>query len=177
MKQSHRRGFGSGLHAAMRSHTGAQFGRYSVVGLTGFVIDFGLYGVLTRTIPFWRTYYIGANVISFCCAVVNNFIWHKLWTFREQPEATEAAAVKTTHARQPREQASARRLGGQFVTFLVVSVIGLILNSLILRTVSQQALVQSVFAGHSDLFAKMVAVPIVWMWNFGANKLWTFRKG
>ena len=187
------------LSALLGSRHGRQFCRYSVVGFVGFVIDFGVYALLTRGFPFWRTYYIAANFVSFTCAVINNFVWHKTWTFRpesgggEKPPrgsedaipagipvgaATACATPAVAMAVVPAPSAEhAGGLGGQFAVFVIVSIIGLGLNSLILRTVSNVATVQSLFGTRSDLFAKAVAVPIVWFWNFGANKLWTFRKG
>lgn len=175
------------LLALVHSPTGVQFCRYSAVGFSGAVIDLGLYRLLTRCWAFWRTYYIGANTISFSCAVVNNFVWHKRWTFHPEASRTALAGTAEEGLRRrsgrvaPMEGVVSRcgrlQVGGQFVLFVVVSVIGLTLNSLILRTLSQQALVRMYLGEDADMFAKLVAIPIVWMWNFGANKFWTFRQG
>ncbi|MDH7570402.1 MAG: GtrA family protein, partial [Armatimonadota bacterium] len=100
----------------------------------------------------------------------NNFTWHKLWTFR--PETSDGAATPATPRPDPRG-----RLGLQFGVFLAVSLVGLALSGLILHTVSQQPLVKAVAGRSADLVAKTIAVAVVWAWNFGANKLWTFRRG
>lgn len=152
-----------------------QFRRYSIVGLSGFVVDFGIYGALTRGLG---THYLAANVVSFSCAVVNNFFWHKRWTFRDQAAlaSTGSGAANDAIWREASPD-RLKHLSRQFAGFVVVSVIGLALNSLILHTVSQQGLVRALFGSRADLFAKLVATGIVWFWNFGANKVWIFRKG
>ncbi|MBI3946275.1 MAG: GtrA family protein [Armatimonadetes bacterium] len=174
--------------AVMRSPTGVQFSRYSIVGFSGAIIDLGLYRLLTRCFVFWRAHYIGANAISFTCAVINNFVWHKLWTFRPKPNSPATAGTPPDGPQRHDETRlsaparvirgrPARRLGGQFVVFVAVSVVGLTLNSLILHTVSQHPMARAHLGEDADMFAKLVAIPVVWIWNFGANKLWTFRKG
>ncbi|MDH7571765.1 MAG: hypothetical protein QHJ73_19465, partial [Armatimonadota bacterium] len=56
------------LAAVVHSNTSRQFRRYSVVGALGFIIDMGLYTVLTRTSPFWARHYLAAHAVSFTCA-------------------------------------------------------------------------------------------------------------
>lgn len=167
-------GEGKVLSALTQSDTLRQFSRYSVVGLSGFFVDFGTYWILTRCFSFWRTYLLVANAIAFTLAVINNFTWHKLWTFRGQKSVEPAPDAQRAQASEP---GRLRRLGGQFATFALISVIGLGLNTTILATVYRQALVQSIFGSHADLFAKVIATGVVWFWNFGANKFWTFRQG
>ena len=162
------------LSTLTQSPTARQFSRYSVVGLSGFVVDFGLYGLLTRGLGL---YYLAANVLSFSAAVVNTFIWHKRWTFRDQAAAAKRLAPDATPPLALASPAPLRRLSFQFAVFVSVSVVGLALNSSILHAVSQHGLTQVTFGSRADLFAKLVATGIVWFWNFGANKLWTFRKG
>ncbi|HEX2998634.1 MAG TPA: GtrA family protein [Armatimonadota bacterium] len=166
-----------------RSDT-VQFCRYSVVGFSGFIVDFGIYALLTRGFSFWQTHNAYANFISFSCAVINNYIWHKRWTFRDacdfsltDPPVAEGDSSAVALGDWKQGKSPLRQHGRQFLVFVVVSVIGLLLNTTILVTLSRQTIMRMFFGQHADLVAKMIAVPIVWMWNFGANKLWTFRKG
>lgn len=90
------------------SHPGfRQFIKFSVVGASGALIDFG---VLYSLVQFLWVHYIAAATISFLLAVANNFFWNKYWTFRDRD----------------------RRLGRQFFQFLIVSTIGLGLNNTVL---------------------------------------------
>lgn len=157
-----------------------QFARFSVVGLSGFVVDFGVFNLLYWGVPFFHTWYLAANVISFSLAVTNNFFWHKRWTFRDPGQQAAEAILDDGMAAAGKQGPAATWLqqhGGQFSVFVLVSLIGLGLNTSILKVVSQQPPVQAFFGKQAPNFAKIVATGIVWFWNFGANKLWTFRKG
>ena len=87
-----------------------------------------------------------ANTISFSTAVVNSYFLNKLWTFNDKGKAN------------PR----------QFVKFLGVSIIGLGINDAVV--------VILVKFGLFDLFAKVGAVGISLVWNFIANKFFTFKE-
>jgi dolichol-phosphate mannosyltransferase len=84
--------------------------------------------------------------VAFCVAVVNNFAWNRMWTFRD---------VRGN-------------VGGQAFRFLVVSC-GAFLISLALLSV----LVRD--AGAPKLLAQAIAIAAVTPVSFLANKLWGFR--
>lgn len=89
---------------------------------------------------------IPATVISFLLAVTNNFIWNKVWTFKSKSK-------------------NIRKL---YIKFFIVSVFGLGL------TVSSMYLLVNL-AGIWYMFAKAITSGIVLIWNFLANKFWTFK--
>jgi putative flippase GtrA len=96
--------------------------------------------------------YFGLNVylaraISFTCAVLNNYTLNQRWTFSD---------LEKRHSRQ-------------LVQFFVVSVIGLGLN-LILMYIFHGIL------GLHYLIATCLAILIVLIWNFFANRFWTFKE-
>jgi len=86
-----------------------------------------------------------AAAMSFTLAVVNNFILNKFWTFG--------------HA--------GRNVRKQFIKFFIVSIVGLVLTEI--------CMVFFVYLlGIWYIAAKLMTSAIVLMWNFLANKNWTF---
>jgi putative flippase GtrA len=99
---------------------------------------------------------LAANTLSYGAGVLNNYFFHRAWTF----------------ANRPRKAA-----GRQFPQFVSVSLGALIANNLIVL------LLAPAFGGlfsdplHGALAAKICATAIGMGWNFLANHLWTFRAG
>ncbi len=58
-----------------------QLGRFCAVGLSGFVVNLGVYAVLVRGVGL---HYLLAATGSFLVAVTSNYTWNRLWTFRHQ---------------------------------------------------------------------------------------------
>lgn len=67
----------------LTGRTGRQFAEFAVVGAANAVLDFAIYFVLTRYVPFWRGRYVGAASVSFCCAVLSSYLANNYWTFRQ----------------------------------------------------------------------------------------------
>jgi len=105
------------------------------------------FGLLYLLVESAHIWYLLAATISFIVAVINNYIFNKFWTFED------------------RDKDFLR----QFGQFLVVSIIGLGLNVLILYVLVE-------FAGMWYILAKVLATGVVLIWNFFANKYWTFKK-
>lgn len=126
-----------------------RFVRFGLVGTLGAMVDFGILNLLIQglAVPkFW------ANTCSFTAAALSNFVWNRLWTF---PESRQ------------------RPLGGQLAQFFAVSVVGYIINQGLFLSLDHW-----VFAGWDALgynIAKAIAIVVVLFWNFGINRLWTYR--
>jgi putative flippase GtrA len=90
--------------------------------------------------------YLVANVISFSTAVLNSYYWNRRWTFRSQNTNWRAEMVK----------------------FIAVSIIGLVGNEAILWTLVSRG-------SWTPVMGKIAATAVVLIWNFIANRLWTFR--
>ena len=97
---------------------------------------------------------VAANAISFSTAVLSNFTWNRLWTF---PESRE------------------RPLGSQLVQFAIVNILGLGINTLVLLVMDQYVFQHFVSERLSYNLAKALAIGIVLIWNFGVNRIWTYR--
>ena len=145
--------------ARSNQHEVKRFARFATVGVAGAITHFTLLNVL---IQFVRLPSALANPIGFTIAVLQNFALNRRWTY---PESRD------------------RHPGGQLLQFALVSAIGLGLNQLIFLAVQRRvepiwiAWVGQQHLGHllSYNFAWAAAVGIVMIWNFGVNRLWTYR--
>jgi dolichyl-phosphate beta-glucosyltransferase len=123
--------------------TYAVFFKYAFVGCLGTSIDLAfLYVFKDRLhIPL-----LISTALSFLLAVINNFTLNKFWTFQN----------KSSNIRK------------QFIKFLIVSTIGLILTEL-----SMAFLVYVLKIWYMS--SKLITSGLVLTWNFLANKYWTFK--
>ncbi len=118
----------------------AQFMKFGVVGALAFCIDYGLLALLTEA--FGVNYLVSAT-ISFTVSVVFNYLASMRYVF--------------TH----KEDMSRRR---EFVIFIILSVIGLLINN-----VCMWAGVE--LLGVHYLIVKIAATAIVMVWNFVTRKI------
>jgi putative flippase GtrA len=127
-----------------------RFIKFSIVGALGAIIDFGLLNLMKG---FFGWSLLWANTFSVSAAIVSNFTWNRLWTF---PESRN------------------RKKRTQLPQFVLVNVIGLLINNAIVLGLDA---VLEPFIGEplSYNLAKAVAIGVVLFWNFGANRLWTYR--
>ncbi len=155
-----------------------RFIKFAFIGLLGFVIDFGVLFLLQSsflpaaddqniTLPLNVAL---ATTIGFTLAVCSNFIWNRLWTYPDS------------------RSYSVRR---QLTQFAVVSVIGWLVRTFWITStfafigVWSTAAIQSVISGyhpvlHDELklgtmVSQFIGVIVVMIWNFLANRYWTFN--
>lgn len=129
--------------------------KYGLVGVSGTVIELGLLNFFIFGLGWssdWQK--IGANAIAVSLAIVNNFAWNRLWTF---PEARSGSRFT------------------QFVKFVSVAGVGILLNSVIFFVAYKFLFSAFVPDVASVQLAKFAATGLVLFWNFGANRFWTFR--
>jgi len=117
-------------------------------------LKFGLVGFLGLIIDFGVTYAVKeklrwnkylANSLGFIIACINNYILNRAWTF----ENTDPA------------------VGWQFSKFLFVAVVGLVLNNLLIYLLTERLRL-------NFYPAKLVAIILVFFWNFSLNYFYTF---
>ena len=144
-----------------------RFAKFAVVGAIGAVVDFVVLNIMKVVFENiglgvgWdvsmkphEIQLAAANIISFSAAVLSNFTWNRLWTF---PESRE------------------RPLGKQLVQFTIVSVLGLIINTVLLLVMDRYVFQRFFDPRVSYNLAKAVAIGVVLFWNFGMNLIWTYR--
>ncbi|ANE22365.1 sugar translocase [Denitrobacterium detoxificans] len=118
----------------------AQFMKFGVVGVIAFVIDYGLLALLTEV---FSVNYLVSATISFTVSVIFNYVASMRYVF--------------TH----KEDMSRRR---EFVIFVILSVIGLLINNLCMWAGVE-------LFGIHYLITKIVATAIVMVWNFVTRKI------
>ena len=135
--------------------------RFAVVGTIGAVVDFGTFNVLTSV---FQVSSILASVCSFTAAIISNFLWNRFWTYPDS---------------------RSKNLSKQMVQFVVVSLIGLgirtplfaglerLLITFFERNLQKGFFVTPTFVGHNIALA--IAVGVVMMWNYFANRYWTYN--
>ena len=66
--------------------------KFNVVGVLGFGLQVGALFVLTHTTH--RLSYLTATAVAVELAVLNNFIWHQRWTWRDRPSLTRGETLR-----------------------------------------------------------------------------------
>jgi len=127
----------------MKRFLSARFLKFAVVGMSGMIIDFGTTWICKEKLRINK--YI-ANSMGFTCAVFSNYFLNRSWTF----ESTD------TH------------IATQFSKFLLVSLIGLVINNLILFFLVKNTKL-------NFYLLKLFVIGIVFLWNYLANLLYTFH--
>ena len=68
-------------HALRQRHNWEQLGKFCVVGVSGYVVNLGVYALLLNAADL---HYVAAATCSFLVAVTNNYLLNRVWTFRHQ---------------------------------------------------------------------------------------------
>lgn len=148
-----------------------RFLRFSVVGLIGFVVDFGVMNIMVKLFPNDTliagrtvTALLRAGTISFICAVISNFLWNRYWTYPDS---------------------RSKPIGKQLTQFSFISAIGMIIRAPILAYVEPWihtllSRLESLFPPDwhnflADNITLAIAVVIVLFWNFFANRYITYN--
>ncbi len=142
----------------LRLSRSAVFIRFCLVGLTGVVVDLGVFYILRKIFGWGLT---RSAIFSAEVAIFNNFIWNDLWTF---------AAIS-------RRQIGNRQRIKRFLKFNLVCLSGLVLQTLIVN------LVYNFFKLNDglekfvsiDILAKLIAIILITLWNFWFNMKLSWR--
>ncbi len=136
-----------------------RFLRFALVGISGSVVDFGVFNLLSTLLLVSPTL---SQAVSFTLGVLNNFTWNRLWTY---PETRANPILK------------------QLGQFGVVNIFGLSIRTL-LFTVIQKPIINlaaryiphfwnPTAVGHNLSLALVILV--VMLWNYFVNRYWTFK--
>jgi putative flippase GtrA len=117
--------------------------KFCVVGCSGMIVDF-FFTWLCKEKFKWNKYI--SNSIGFILAATNNYIWNRIWTFQSQN----------------------MEVAREYISFVVISLIGLGLNNLIIYLVHEKL--------HFNFYlSKIIAIGCVTLWNFSLNYVFTFH--
>ncbi len=134
-----------------------QAGKFATVGISNTLIDWGALNlqILLTGITAGLFYPVFKGV-SFLIAIINSFLWNKFWTFKK---------IKV------------EKTGTEFLQFLIISAIGLVINvgiaSLAVNLIGPQAGISpKIWATVGALIATMFSM----VWNFLGYKFIVFKK-
>ncbi len=122
-----------------------KFVKFGAVGLSGVVVDFGFTYVCKEWLKIQK--YV-ANAIGFTIAASSNYFLNRIWTF---------------HSNNP-------QIALEYGQFLFVSLIGLVINTIVLWLLVSKV-------KFNFYFAKLFAIGVVTIWNFVVNLNYTFAIG
>lgn len=152
-----------------------RFLKFATVGIIGAVIDFGMLNLLQATLlrPTGSEVALkvaAATSIAFTSAVISNFIWNRYWTYPDS---------------------RSRAIHHQVTQFFIINVIGLLFRLVWVKTlygpfgnigvdILRALGMISSFADTATRrlgtnIAQFFAVWIVMVWNFFANRYWTYN--
>ncbi|MFC2052715.1 GtrA family protein [Chloroflexota bacterium] len=137
-----------------------RFLKFSVVGVIGAIVDFGVMNLL---VALFGASLVIAGTISFMAAIFSNFMWNRYWTY---PDSRSKPIII------------------QLLEFTVVSVIGMAIRIPTLALL--EPVLNNFFSNlpyeisYSSLktisynVTLAIAVLIVLFWNFFINRYWTY---
>jgi putative flippase GtrA len=127
-----------------------RFAKFGAVGIIGAVVDFSILnvGIQVFDLAKWL-----ANTFSFAAAVLSNFTWNRLWTFPES---------------------RAKPIGPQLGQFVLVNLVGYGINQAIFLSLDHYVFAEWGAWGYN--LSKAIAIGVVLFWNFGINRIWTYRE-
>ena len=131
-------------HPILSNQKLRQLIRFIITGFVGLIIDFFITWLCKEHFG-WNKYI--ANATGFSFAVVNNYILNRLWAFRNR----------------------SKKIAKQFISFFIISIVGLCLSTLFLYLIHQELSI-------NFYISKAMVVIIVFIWNYTANSLITFKK-
>jgi putative flippase GtrA len=149
-----------------------RFLKFAIVGVIGAIVDFGTLNLLLHTIlpaADSQGNTLGLNVaiattIAFAAAVASNFMWNRIWTYPD---------------------ARGRSLRRQLGLFTFISLVGWLARLIWINT-SFSMFADLIMANNTSMdhhqaaivgtnIAQLIAVGVVMIWNFVANRLWTYN--
>lgn len=125
-----------------------RFLSYGLVGLSGVFVDMSVFYLLGMS--GWGL--TSSKIVSSEVAVLNNFLWNDLWTFRD------ISSLQTGWG----------RLVKRFVKFNLICLVGIGLNLIILNILYN-------YFGINKNLANLIAIAIVTIWNFWFNLKLSWR--
>ena len=122
----------------------SKFLKFGIVGCSGMIIDLGITYLCKEIL---RINKFISNGIGFILAATSNYFLNRIWTFNSQSE----------------------EIGVQYIQFMIISTIGLVINSLSLYFFNEKL-------KWNFYLSKLVAIGITTIWNFFGNLLFTFAQ-
>jgi putative flippase GtrA len=137
-----------------------RFIKFVVVGTIGFGVDSGTYNLVRSGLGFPPEI---SSVISFCMAVISNFIFNRYWTYPDSRSKPILSQIS---------QFAIVNLAGLLIRTVIFALIHSPLTELARALVGDQFLPPKVIGENLSL---AIVVIIVMFWNFFVNRFWTYN--
>jgi len=134
-----------------------QLGRFGIVGLMNVCVDIGIATTLRRAydIDPKSAEMLPILVIASAIAIVNSYFWQRMWTFAEKAPPSSK----------------------EFITFVIVTLIGLGLNTAVSVAIIQGVGALSVLSPDRIVtISKIAATAVSLFWNFLGYKFIVFKE-
>lgn len=122
--------------------------KFAIVGLTGIFVNLGILWILTEFAGF---HYLLSAIFSIEASIISNFLLNDFWTFVDR-----------------RERGVAKWLN-RFIKFNIISSPAFPMQMGVMGMLYE-------FFGVYYILAAFIGIIAVFIWNFVANSLWTWRK-
>lgn len=116
--------------------------KFGLVGFSGLFVDFGFTWLCKEKLRIQK--YV-SNAIGFTLAASTNYMFNRIWTF----------------------QSSNPEIFSEYSEFLLISMVGLLINTLILWLIVSRL-------KFNFYLSKLFAIAVVTLWNFAMNLMFTF---
>lgn len=152
----------------MKSEGLVQFIKFGIVGISNTAVDWVVYYLVAGYLLTVSDIKPTVKAISFLVALINSYIWNTIWTFKKEYKKSIEKSGNSTK-------------GAIFVKFVVVGLIGWGINYIVFKYALENFNFQNiVFATKQiktqELYPLVFASGAAIVWNFFANKLWTYKK-
>jgi len=135
-----------------------QFVKFAIVGISNTAVDWIVFKILVLTVLSGSDTL--AKAVSFTIAVLNSYLWNTIWTFSREYRKTIGNSGRGNKA-------------FVFAKFFVVSLVGLGVNVLVYSLASRYVSYKIL---DKDLIPLIFASGFAVIWNFFANKFWTYKR-
>lgn len=134
-----------------------QLAKFGAVGASNFSIDIGVYSLLILLTGIVSGVFIPIfKGLSFVVAVINSYLWNKHWSFEDK---------------------SKEDVGKEFIQFLVVSIIGMVVNVGIVHfLVNILGTIGEIDEKIWATLSASISAIVVLSWNFIGYKFIVFKK-
>ncbi|HEC76478.1 MAG TPA: glycosyltransferase family 2 protein [Thermoplasmatales archaeon] len=122
--------------------------KFAFVGLTGIIVNLGILWVLTEIA---NIYYLLSAIFSIEASIISNFLLNDLWTFVDRKERGIFNWLK------------------RLIKFNLISTPAFPMQMGVMGFLKE-------FFGVYYILAALIGILVVFIWNFVANSLWTWRK-